>query len=191
MTNLARTAALVVMFPLLTACGVSAQDEPHPVQLPRRPLNATSPSAVTEPMGDVAQVLCLVRDNRLVQTVRRVDVTPSPQRQLDQLVAGPTPGEQTQGLSTALAATALTVGFPEGSADSEAVVEVGEADESAARSDEVLAYGQIVCTLTSRADIAAVSFLREGKALQVPRGDGTLSSGPLRASDYRLLIGPG
>ena len=132
-------------------------------------------------------MLCLVRDNRLVQVVRRVGAVPDPQRQLDQLVAGPTESEQVQGLSTALAATALTVARP---AAGTVAVEVGEADEGAARSDEVLAYGQIVCTLTSRVDVSAVAFRRDGKPLQVPRGDLTLSSEPMRAGDYRALMGP-
>jgi spore germination protein GerM len=182
-----RTAQFAVML-LLGGCGVPAQDEPHQVELPRRPLNETITPAVTEPVGEVAQVMCLVRDNRLVQAVRRVDAIPGPQRQLDQLIAGPTPAEQAQDLSTALATTALTVTVP---TTAVATVEVGETDESTGRSDEVLAYGQIVCTLTSRADIAVVSFQRDGRPLQVPRGDLTLTSEPLREADYRSLIGPG
>lgn len=178
---------LAVSIVLVAGCGVSTQDEPHTVTLPRRPLDTTSSAPATEPAGGVAQVLCLVRDNQLVQTVRRVDAILDPQRQLDQLVAGPTPVEQTRGLSTALATTALTVRLPAGGTTAD--VEVGEYDEGAARSDEVLAYGQIVCTLTSRADIAAVTFSRNGQPLQVPRGDLILSGDPLRATDYHSIMG--
>ncbi|MFI5496868.1 GerMN domain-containing protein [Actinoplanes sp. NPDC051859] len=181
-------ATLTATLLLLTSCGVPAQDEPHPVTLPRRPLNATSSATATDPGGEVAQVLCLVRDNRLAQSVRRAAAMPAAQQQLDQLIAGPTPAEQAEGLTTALAGTALAVTVtPEVAV---ATVEISETEENAARSDEVLAYGQIVCTLTSRADIAAVSFHRDGELLQVPRGDGTLSSDPLQAADYRTLIGP-
>ncbi|MBG0565445.1 GerMN domain-containing protein [Actinoplanes aureus] len=182
-------AALATALLLLAGCGVPAQDEPHPVTLPRPPLGTASPVASAAAGGEAAQVLCLVRDNRLTQTVRRVDSVTDPQRQLDQLVAGPTAAEQAQGLTTALAATALTVTLPPGATT--ATVEVGAAGEGAARSDEVLAYGQIVCTLTARTDIATVAFVRAGRPLQVPRGDGTLSSSPLRVADYRSLIGPG
>ncbi|MEV0902561.1 GerMN domain-containing protein [Actinoplanes sp. NPDC049802] len=184
-----RMVLTVVAVLLFTGCGVPVQDEPHQVDLPRRPLNVTAGPTAVEPVGEVAQVMCLVSDDRLVQSVRRVDAIPNPQQQLDQLVAGPTPAEQAQDLSTALAATALTVTVPAGGAV--AAVEVGETGESAARSDEVLAYGQIVCTLTSRADIAAVTFQREGRPLQVPRGNLTLSSGPLRTADYQSLLGHG
>jgi hypothetical protein len=80
------------------------------------------------------------------------------------------------------------VNLPAGSTT--ATVEISEANSGAARNDAVLACGQIVCTLTSRADIAAVSFVRDGRPLQVPRGDGTLTSQALRSTDYRSLIGP-
>ncbi|GAA0434872.1 hypothetical protein Aca07nite_00040 [Actinoplanes capillaceus] len=181
-------AAPTAILLLLTACGVPAQDEPHPVTLPRRPLDVTASAAASDPVGEVAQVLCLIRDDRLVQTVRRSDAPPVPQRQLDLLAAGPTPAEQAQGMSTALATTTLSVTVS--AATAIAAVEIGAAGEGTGRSDEALAYGQIVCTLTSRADIAAVSFRRDGRPLQVPRGDGQLTGDPLRAADYRSLIGP-
>jgi hypothetical protein len=174
---------------LLTACGVPAQNEPHRVELPRRALTAPPPTAAnTVPTGDVAEVLCLIRDGRLVQTVRRAKAVSPPQGQLDQLVAGPSAAEQSHRLSTALAGAVLTVDLP--ISVTRATVQVSEAEEGFARSDDVLAYGQIVCTLTSRADISAVSFRRDGKPLQVPRADGTLSTGPLNVVDYRSLIGP-
>jgi hypothetical protein len=182
--GLAGTCAAVL---LLAGCGVPAQDEPHPVSLPRRPLNSTSSAPASGMVGDVAQVMYLVRDNRLVPTVRRFAEVPGPQEQLDQLVAGPTPAEQAVGLSTALSAAALRVGRL--SAGGTVAVEVAEAEEGTARTDEMLAYGQIVCTLTSRADVAAVTFVRDGQQLRVPRGDLTLSSDPLRESDYRALVG--
>ncbi|GIE35107.1 hypothetical protein Ait01nite_081520 [Actinoplanes italicus] len=187
MTEVRVPAALTACVLLLTACGVPAQDEPHPVVLPRRPLNGTA-SAAAESVGEVAQVLCLIRGNRLVQTVRRTDAVLAPQRLLDLLVTGPTTAERAEGLSTALATTTLSVTVPAGGRT--AAVEISEPDEGTGRSDEALAYGQIVCTLTSRADVAAVTFLRDGRRLQVPRGDGILTGDPLRAADYESLIGP-
>ncbi|HWS32659.1 MAG TPA: GerMN domain-containing protein [Actinoplanes sp.] len=166
-----------------------AQDEPHVVSLPRRPLNETaSADASTEPVGEVAHVLCLVRDGRLVQAVRRADTMPTPQRQLDLLASGPNLFEQEQGLTSALATTSLTVTLPP--TGTTATVGIAEGEEGTGRSDEVLAYGQIVCTLTSRADIAGVTFQRDGRSLQVPRGDGILSGDPLRLADYSSLTGP-
>lgn len=173
----------------LTACGVTEQDEPHSVTLPRRALNGP-PSAAATPGsgGEVAEVLCLVRDGGLRQVVRRIDAAPDPQRHLDDLLAGPDSAERGRGLSTALAGVDLAVRTPPGSAETS--IEVTEADPDTGRSDEALGYAQIVCTLTTRADVNSVVFTRDGKVLRVPRADGTLSEGPLSASDYRSLIGP-
>ncbi|MCM4083841.1 GerMN domain-containing protein [Paractinoplanes hotanensis] len=174
---------------LLTACGVPAQDDPHPVDLPRRPLTASSDSEATasSPPGEVAHVLCLVRGDRLVQIVRRARAYPSVQEQLDELVAGPTGTESESGLSTALAGLVVTASAAPGS---RIAVEAAEIDEGSGRSNEILAYGQVVCTLTARADVSAVSFTRAGRRLDVPRADGILTGEPLRASDYVSLLGP-
>lgn len=174
---------------LLTACGVPAQDEPHPVDLPRRPLTISSgaeATAVSTP-GEVAHVLCLVRGDRLVQIVRRARAYPSVQQQLDELVAGPARAESGSGLSTALAGLVVTASA---APDSRISVESAEIDEGSARSNEILAYGQVVCTLTARADVSAVSFTRAGRRLDVPRADGILTDEPLRASDYVSLLAP-
>jgi hypothetical protein len=185
-----RIAALILAGLLLGGCGVSAEDEPHAVDLPRRPLTSSSPSAGDPgPAGEVAEVLCLVRDGRLVQTVRRIESVPTAQRQADDLVAGPTDAEREVGLTTALAGLSLAVEFPNGT--SLAQVEVTEADEANARNDEMIAYAQIVCTLTAREDVGSVVFTRGSERLEVPRADGSLSREPLYSSDFSSLIGPG
>ncbi|MEV6489077.1 GerMN domain-containing protein [Actinoplanes sp. NPDC051633] len=169
------------------ACGVTAQDEPHAVELPRRPLTTAAPgSAFPGPPGEVAEVLCLVRDGRLVEVVRRVKASPSAQEQVDQLLAGPTEAERNSGITTALTGLSLTVSLRSGRGESE--VEVAEANEDAARSDETIAYGQVVCTLTSRSDVVSVIFTQDGDRLEVPRADGSLSRGPLYGSDFAALV---
>ncbi|BBH67165.1 hypothetical protein ACTI_38500 [Actinoplanes sp. OR16] len=170
---------------LVASCGIPAQDEPHEVTLPRDGQNTAT--AGPAPGGEVAEVLCLVRDGRLVQTVRRVSSVPTPQKQLDDLTAGPTTAERGLGLTTALAGMSLSA---RDSGDG-VTVEVTEAEDAgSARSDEVLAYAQIVCTLTARADVASVSFTQGGEPLQVPRADGSLTDRPLRGWDYSSLIAP-
>ncbi|GIF01255.1 GerMN domain-containing protein [Paractinoplanes rishiriensis] len=174
----------------LGGCGVPAQDEPHRVELPRSPLTAvTTRPAPTESHGGAAVVICLTRSGRLAEITRRLGSPPSVQQQLDNLTVGPTRAEQDNGLGTALAG--LTLRAHRAASSTEVTVDFTEADESNARSDEVLAYGQIVCTLTARADVDSVVFTRDNQRLEVPRADGTLSRGPLRAGDYASLIGPG
>jgi hypothetical protein len=169
---------------LLAGCGVPAQNEPHAVDLPRQSLSTPSPAPAST-TGEVAEVLCLVRGDRLQYAVRRLDRMPPVQQQLDQLMAGPTQAEREQGLTSALGAMTLTDRSPPRSRN--VTVQVAEAPEDNARSDEYLAYGQIVCTLTARPDVDAVVFTRDDERLEVPRGDGSLSSEPLRARDYAEL----
>ncbi|MBU2664163.1 GerMN domain-containing protein [Actinoplanes bogorensis] len=173
------TAAVVV-----GGCGVGAQDEPHAVTLPRHALTSPGVGQV-EPVGDVAQVLCLVRDGRLVQTVRRTQSYPSAQTQLNSLVSGPNAAERATGLTTTLTGLTLTA---RGISGAEATVEFPDINP---RSDEPTIFAQIVCTLTARPDVAEVSFIRDGQRLEVPRADNTLTNAPLRSSDYAEMLQPG
>ncbi|MFI5842548.1 GerMN domain-containing protein [Catenuloplanes sp. NPDC051500] len=173
---------------VLAGCGLPAQDEPHAVTLPHQPLTAPLPSTAAGRPGAFAEILCLVRDGRLVQAVRRIDALPDAQQHLAHLLAGPSPGERDSGLTTALSGLSLTVTRSPGG--TEARVEVTETDQSAAITDDSLTYGQVVCTLTSRADVTAVVFTRGGARLEVPRADGSLSTDPLTGQDYAALIAP-
>ncbi|MEU8230462.1 GerMN domain-containing protein [Actinoplanes sp. NPDC048967] len=188
MSRSRRLAVVMLATALLSSCGVSTQSEPHAVELPRRPLTEPHSNAASEgPTGDVAEVLCMVRDDRLVQTVRRLAAPPTAQEQIDHLLAGPTQAERERLMTTALAGLSVEVRVGD---DATAQAEITEADEGSARTDETLAYAQIVCTLTSRADVASVFLSRDGDRLEVPRADGSLSRGPLYGSDYISLIAP-
>lgn len=170
----------------LASCGLPTDDRPHPVDLPRQPLTAPLPSGPTDRPGAYAEILCLVRDGRLVQSVRRVDAPPDAQQHLDDLLTAPAATERDAGLTTALSGLTLTVS--RSPAGSEARVEVTETDASKAINDDSLTYGQIVCTLTARADVTAVVFTRHAQRLEVPRADGSLSRSPLTGADYASLI---
>jgi hypothetical protein len=70
-----------------------------------------------------------------------------------------------------------------------ATVSIAMPTEQGARSDEVLAYGQIVCTLTSQgAEVGTVSFVTGSEPLAVPRADGSLADGSLTIADYAGLL---
>jgi spore germination protein GerM len=131
--------------------------------------------------------ICLVRDGRLVRTARRIPFTRSAAQQLADLLAGPTAAESADGLISALAtAEGITLGLQEG----RAVVEVGDLVAQGGRSDQILAFGQIVCTLGSRLDVGTVTFTSNGQPLDVPRADGSLATGPVTIADYATLIEP-
>ncbi|MEW2383562.1 GerMN domain-containing protein [Micromonospora sp. NPDC047707] len=185
----ARAAAAVLLALLLAGCGVPTDDGPRAVEVPPGPFPTPGTATSTVPAGQVDEVLCFLRDDRLVPVVRRIDTPPTLDGQLQHLLAGPNQAERDNGLTTALPGGVTVAGVR--LAGDRAEVEVPEAGDEIGRSDEILAFGQIVCTLTARAEVDSVSFLRDGQPLGVPRADGSLSLAPLTAADYAELTRPG
>ncbi|RKN47843.1 GerMN domain-containing protein [Micromonospora endolithica] len=187
----ARTAlsALAVVL-VLAGCGVPTDARPRPVQAPASgpfPTPVTASSSV--PAGREAEVLCLVREDHLVRVVRRVDRPPSLDAQVRDLLAGPTPAERDDGFTSALPGAVAVTGVR--LVGTRAEVDVRGVGDENGRSDEILAFGQLVCTLTARTGVDAVSFREDGQPLDVPRADASLSRQPLTAADYATLIRPG
>ncbi|GLY26147.1 hypothetical protein Misp04_58780 [Micromonospora sp. NBRC 101691] len=186
-----RRAALVAAAGVLAlaGCGVSAEQVPREVTPPQGPFPAVgSPAPAATESGTVVQRLCYVRDDRLVMVNRRVRALPTAREQIELLLDGPVAGEQDDRLTSAL--TGVNVVTDVRVADGGATVAVGERLAGTGRNDEVLAFGQIVCTLTSRADVDRVTFVQGGQRLGVPRADGSLSTAPLTAADYAAMVSP-
>jgi hypothetical protein len=135
----------------------------------------------------VPKTLFLVRDDKLVSVTRRVGGQPTVDELIAALVAGPTNEEREQGVSSALLGSTLVAAVR--AADRQAFVELSAPVDTAVRTDVVLAYAQIVCTLTALPAIDGVTFTRDGTAVGVPRADGSLSRGPLTTADYADLVG--
>ncbi|WP_432972267.1 GerMN domain-containing protein [Dactylosporangium sp. CA-233914] len=180
-----RCAAAVAAVLALGGCGVPTDSEPRPIEPSVTIGSYEGPMGgpVVSP-GTVVERLFLVRDNQLVAVDRRVESVPSPQQQIEDLVTGPTPQERDAGLDSALAGTDIITGVQ--LRNGTAVV--GLSADNPIRNDEILAYGQIVCTLSARADIVAVRFTQEGRTMEVPGADGALTREPLTEDDYASLI---
>ncbi|KAB1904833.1 GerMN domain-containing protein [Micromonospora sp. AMSO31t] len=171
---------------LLGGCGVPVDDEPRPVRPPAGGFPTPAGTATAEPDGRVDEPLCFVQGDGLAAVTRRADGLPGVDTHLQHLLAGPDSGERERGLATALPGTVVVAGATlDGSV---ATVDVRQAGEETGRNDEVLAFGQVVCTLTQRPDVDSVAFRRDGQPLEVPRADGNVSSLPLTAADYRPLL---
>jgi hypothetical protein len=56
--------------------------------------------------------------------------------------------------------------------------------------DQLLAVAQLVCTLTGRPGLGLVSFTLEGSPIDVPTGDGSVTSEPVSRDDYADLLPP-
>lgn len=178
--------SVTMLLVLLAGCGVPTDDQPRAVVAPYGPFPTPS-TAVSDPAGRFTEALYFVRDDRLVLVSRRLDVRPTINQHLEHLLAGPNEAERAEGLATALFGAVTVAGIR--LTGTRAEVDVPSVAEGAGRSDEVFAFGQIVCTLTARPEVDSVSFLRDGAPLGVPRADGSLSPGPLTAADYVELSG--
>ncbi|MEU5722453.1 MULTISPECIES: GerMN domain-containing protein [unclassified Micromonospora] len=177
--------ALLLVVVLLAGCGVPIDESPRPVQAPRGRLPAPVTGTPTGSVGRVDETLCFVRDDRLYPMVRRIDALPPVDVHLQHLLAGPSSTERDSGVTSALPGTVVVAGARVNGRLVE--VDIQEAVDETGRSDEILAFGQIVCTLTRRQDVDGVSFQRAGRPLDVPRADGSLSRQPLTAADYLPL----
>lgn len=181
-----KRAAALLMTLALTGCGITPEEAAQPIEPPRGPFQAvTSPSPLPTTTGSVLETLFFVKNARLVAQVRHVAAESSVHDLLWDLWSGPTEVESAAGLSTALiGVTVLDVHVDSGLA----TVDLAAPIEGGQITDEVMAYAQVVCTLTTRKDVLWVTFTRDGKPITVPRGDNSVLPGPLTESDYADLI---
>jgi spore germination protein GerM len=69
-----------------------------------------------------------------------------------------------------------------------AKVELRPAIATLSGDEQLLAVAQVVCTLTGQPGVGPVSFFLDGASVDVPRGDGSLTSEPVSRDDYADLL---
>ncbi|MGN9913424.1 GerMN domain-containing protein [Phytohabitans sp. LJ34] len=179
----------VLLAAAVTGCGAQAEDLPREVNPPNGVSHAWATETPPDPgpgAGVVAERLYFVRDGELVAVTRNVDAQPSVDELVDDLLAGPTDVEQREGLTSSLLGNDIVVGVQ--LSDGRATVELTAALDESGRTDQILAFAQIVCTLTAQPGITAVRFTRGGQPVGVPHADGSLSEAPATAADYASLL---
>ncbi|MDQ7911250.1 GerMN domain-containing protein [Phytohabitans sp. ZYX-F-186] len=185
-----RAAALAPLLAVAVAgCGVQAEDVPRAVDPPNGVSHAwatETPPHADPGAGAVPERLYLVRGSELVAVTRNVHAQPTLDELLDDLLAGPTDAEKRDGLTSALLGNDIVVGVR--LAGGHATVDLTAALDETGRTDQILAFAQIVCTLTAMPGLTAVSFTRGGQPVGVPRADGSLSEAPATAADYATLV---
>ncbi len=170
------------------ACGVPTDAHARALDPSAAPYQVVTRQRTAPPTGTFRIVVYLVRDGALIPAPRRVPSSPTPEQVLTALAAGPTPTERAEGVSTGLPVDGdISLSGVDGTV---ATVSVPADAGTSSRSDAVLAFGQVVLSLTSLSSVQGVLFEQGGQALQVPRSDGSLSTGPLVRLDYRDLVDP-
>lgn len=181
-------AGLGVALVLLAAgCGISAESQPRTLDPGSAPFRSIAQSPTAAPVGAGRALIYLVRDGAIVAVVRRVPEPPTPDAVLAALVVGPSGRESDAGLTTAVL-SGITLDQQGSDAKVASVNVPAKSKSDSGRNDEVLAFAQIVVTLTALPDVTGVRFLRDGMPLDVPRADGSLASVPLTRRDYTDLL---
>jgi spore germination protein GerM len=174
---------------LVAGCGLSAQSTPQPaLPPPGLHLGQTQPPD-TGDSGRTPEYLYFVKDGMVLRIARHVTAAPSASQIVHDLLAGPDAAESATGYTSALLGDRLVDAVQV--TNKLATVALTAPMSDAGRNDVVLAYAQLVCTLTALPSVSGVIFTSGGSPISVPRGDGSLSQGgaPLTATDYTDLIG--
>jgi len=172
---------------LVAGCGIGTQSEPEPIAPEDVPFGLLDPPAETvspnEPAGVPFVVYFVTADGTaLTPAVRTAFAPASTAAVLRALVTGPTETEAASGLSTALPPD--TTARPVVVTVDLAVIELGGGFGDVSGEDAVTAMAQIVFTVTEAAGVGSVQFRLDDEPLEVPRGDGALTSAPVERSDY-------
>jgi len=172
----------------LVGCGLPASgkvDKIASAEVPFDLLATAAPGQSPQPKGPPA-VIYLVRGNHLVAANRHVIGENVPAEAIRLLLTGPLSSEAAGGLSSDVPTGTRLVSLDLNG--SVAAVELNSEFGGVGGSDQVLAVAQIVYTLTASRYIDAVVFAISGKRIEVPDGSGSLSSAPMRRSDYPHLL---
>lgn len=176
------TTAFIAAALLVAGCGIPA--DRHPVAVPGGVVRPALGPTTTTPAPATRATIYFVQAERVVPVVRdttRGDV----HTVLQVLLNGPTDTELASGLRTAIRTQSnIRSVRTEGGT---AVVDLTTTFVEVGGEEQILALAQLVLTATATPGITNVRFQLEGQAVEVPRADGTLSSGPLTETDYASL----
>ncbi len=177
----------------LAACGVPVQSAPDPIEPGSVPSQLREGGRTASPQpstttGRSALQINFVRNDQLV-SIRREAPTGAPAARLEiviqDLIAGPTETEQANGITTALPPNLnLTIAELSGT---RVVLELSGETEGRSATENVLAVGQIVLSVTALPSVDEVTFSRGGVPVEALLADGALTTDPLTAADYASL----
>lgn len=192
MTNLsgvkATAASCALLIALAGACGVPIESRPRPISPDQVPSALSVPPSTpptTDGPGDARFTVYLIDGKSLRPVPRAAADSIGPTTRLEALRAGPTSEEAAAGLGSALNEE-VTIRVSQLTGEV-AIVDLPPALAALVGSDQVLAIAQLVFTLTEDPAISGVIFTVEGKPVDVPIGDGTLTGRAVGRADFPAL----
>jgi hypothetical protein len=183
-------AAVVAVGLVLVGCGVPLQSEPAPIESEAIPSRLQSPGVPTPGASATRTTVQVdfVRNGRLVGIAREVSGAELLAGVIHALAAGPTAAEQADGITSALPpGLTLTVAAVQGTMVG---LELSGETDSRSATENVLAVGQIVLSVTALQTVDEVTFWRDGAPVEALLADGALTTKPLTAADYQALRTP-
>jgi spore germination protein GerM len=187
---------LLVILLVVAGCGVPTQTAPVPIDReaipsPLRDPTTPPPAAPSATPGRSSVQVNFVRTDKLVSRLREAPAPDSSDRLalvIQSLLAGPSDTEQAAGITTALPPDlGLRVVDVQGS---RVILELSGETDGRSATENVLAVGQIVLSVTALPTIDQVSFSRDGAPVEALLADGALTTNPLTATDYEALRAP-
>lgn len=182
-----------VMAIVLAGCGVPIDRQPHAISPDKVPYNlleratTTTSSTTTLQVPTVDVPVYFVRNSRLVEATRAVTQSPSVNKAVNALLAGPSVSEENAGVRTALSpGIKVEVGRVEQGVVS---INLGTEFSKLAQQEQLLALAQLVWTATGIQGVTGVQFSLDGEAIGVPLPDGVVVTGPVNRDAY-AAIGP-
>ena len=185
------SALVVSTLMVVTGCAITSEGEANelsPDQVPFDLLDADrNDTELPTDVGGVGEVY-LVAGEQLLSVPRPIAPDADLSTVISVLASGPTPNEAAIGLRSALPRdrTILSVSQSRRTA----TVDLDPAFAEIRAAEQPIAIAQVVFTLTRRPDVEGVAFTLEGDPLEVPRGDGSLTSDPLTQGDFPELARP-
>jgi spore germination protein GerM len=174
----------------LAACGVPSDSGPRALPRDRVPFDLLTPGSSVATTTTLVAVttdvpIALIGPDRVAVVHRLVGAPPSLFRVIEALLAGPTAEESALGLRTAIInqTRLLSVRIQGGVA----TIDLSGDFAAIGGTEQILALAQLVFTATGAAGVLGVRLSLDGKAVELPRGDGTLTQEPLRPRDYAAI----
>ena len=192
-----RTRALLPLVLVLSAsaCGLPTGGAPETIAPSDVPYGLTSatPTRTREdtapPRPDAPRIYLVTADELLVPRGRAITPgTPAERldRVVDELAAGPNRAELGDELSTALPPEVrLSVSAVDAGT---ATIDISASQDAPSELESRRAVGQIVLTATSVPSIDTILLTRDGLPVEAPLPSGELTSEPLTAQDYAVLL---
>jgi spore germination protein GerM len=185
-----RLVLAVLVAAIAGGCGVPTDKAPQALPRADVPFDLLAPAATSATSTSLVAVttevpVYLVGPDRLVVVRRLVESPSSLFRALESLLAGPIADESAAGVRSAISnqTRLLSVRVQSGVA----TIDLSGDFAAIGGRDQILAVAQLVYTATAAPGVLGVRLSLDGKPVEVPRGDGTLTQEPLNPGDYSGL----